>query len=54
LSQRKFALWCGLDVMTVSRWANNRRRVPQYGAILATLVARLPEVAILAKEQRLP
>jgi DNA-binding transcriptional regulator YiaG len=54
ISQRKFALWLGFDVGTVNRWARGNRPVPQYAAVLVTLLAKLPELAALAKQQRLP
>jgi DNA-binding transcriptional regulator YiaG len=54
LSQRKFALWAGIDVGTVNRWATGSFPVPQIAAILVTLVANFPEIAEFVREQRMP
>jgi DNA-binding transcriptional regulator YiaG len=54
VSQRKFALWLGFDVSTVNRWARGSRDVPQHVAVIVSLLAKCPEIAALAQQQRLP
>jgi DNA-binding transcriptional regulator YiaG len=54
VSQRRFALWLGFDVGTVNRWARGSYPVPQYAAVLVSLLAKHPEIAALAQQQRLP
>jgi len=54
LSQRRFALWAGFDVVTVNRWARGTRKVPQYAAILVALVAKHAKLADLVHDQRMP
>jgi DNA-binding transcriptional regulator YiaG len=54
ISQRKFALWLGFDVGTVNRWARGSRPIPQYVAVLVSVLAKHPDVAALAVQQRMP
>jgi hypothetical protein len=54
VSQRRFALWLGFDAGTVYRWSGGRRTVPQYVAVIASVLAKYPEIAALAAEQRMP
>ena len=52
ISQRKFALWLGFDVVSVNRWARGRREVPRYVAVLADLLADHEELRQYPLEPR--
>jgi DNA-binding transcriptional regulator YiaG len=54
VSQRKFAQWLGFDVGTVNRWARGSRPVPQHIAVIVSLLAKYPDIAALAQDQRMP
>jgi DNA-binding transcriptional regulator YiaG len=55
VSQRRFAIWLGVDVGTVNRWARGRSQgeqpqgIPGPAALLANLLVDFPELRELAK-----
>jgi DNA-binding transcriptional regulator YiaG len=54
VSQRKFAQWLGFDVGTVNRWARGTRPVPQYVAVIVSVLAKNSDIAALAQRQQMP